>query len=351
MVRPSRIPMVSMGEYENELGKDSTRLQRHVCIVIQSIIASIAKNSLQAHLNWIHVQDNSCELIKSRKQIFRKKKPFFEHWRMDHYNQVHGDLNTNGWLGKGHRFYTLDGVPGVLIADAPITKLELDEETAIELQEHVASSKDEGMTPEMLSSMHGSLSASLWNETSGGVGKSVDDMLAARTAEMAKEKDSNEKDKKDKKDDDPLADVFDCFASGVPGAQSSQLFSTSPPTPSLGIQDAPRASTPRKEPVIKTERPSPQAAPPVPKPRAKPQATPATVANQGKGAGRKKFDWESTLAEDLKAFSSPLQTDPLWWGSGNPTKRKDLEKKRDQVANRIRNCLLDLEEVKKLHKI
>ena len=92
--------MVSMGEYENELGKDSTRLQRHVAIVIQSIIATITKKSRSAHLNWVSVQENSINLFKSRRHIFRKKKPLFEHWRMDHYNAIHADLNTNGWLGK-----------------------------------------------------------------------------------------------------------------------------------------------------------------------------------------------------------------------------------------------------------
>ena len=98
--------------------------------------------------------------MKSKRAVFRKKKPFFEHWRLDHYIAKHGDLKTNGWLGKGHRFYTLDGVAGVLIADSPITKLELDEEVAVELQEHVASTTDDGMSASLMANMQASKSAS-----------------------------------------------------------------------------------------------------------------------------------------------------------------------------------------------
>ena len=76
MIRPSRIPAVAMNEYENELGKDVTRLQHHVSIVIQSIISSINRGSLERHLNWMAVQNNCINLIKSKRAVFRKKNSF-----------------------------------------------------------------------------------------------------------------------------------------------------------------------------------------------------------------------------------------------------------------------------------
>lgn len=347
MVRPSRIPMVTMQEYEGSLGGDISKLQRHVAIVIQSIIGSIEKGAMNFHLNWMPVQESSVSLIKSKRQVFRKKKPFFDHWRLDHYISEWEDLNTNGWLGKGHRFYTLDGVSGVLIASAPITKLELDEEVVAELQENVASSADDGMTQGMMSALHNSMSASLWNETSGGVGAAVDDILAAATTDLTEVHDN----KKDQKEDDHTKD--DRFS----GPEASSVPMKVP----SGTQDM---HTSRKIAVVKTELRSPATleTPGQPANRQRTPAISANVPNRQKtpcshvptsgnqaGKGRKKHDWEAAVAEDLKSFSETLQTDASWWGAGAHTKRKDLEKKRDQVKNRIRNCN-DRGEVDDLHK-
>ena len=49
---------------------------------------------------------------------------------MPYYNTLNGDLNTNGKLLEGHRFWTLDGVKGVLVRDEGVTQISFSEELA-----------------------------------------------------------------------------------------------------------------------------------------------------------------------------------------------------------------------------
>ena len=157
------------------------------------------------------------------------------------------------------------------------------------------------------------------------------------------------KDKKDNDNEQSSSCIDFCFAAGLADSSSP-----------IGVPDAlPTRKVERVAvPAVKSEPRSPAKLETPARPRAPGSNTPArpriagsnlpTNANQA-GKGRKKHDWEAAVAADLKSFADSSQADALWWGSGAQTKKKDLEKKRDQVSNRIRNCN-DMSEVEDLHK-
>ena len=71
----------------------------------------------------------------------QKKKPGYNHYEKAYYEgQFGGPLETNGFLAKGHRAWVLDGTDGVLVPDAPVTKIRMCEELEAALEFEVGGS-------------------------------------------------------------------------------------------------------------------------------------------------------------------------------------------------------------------
>ena len=68
-----------------------------------------------------------------------------------------------------------------------------------------------------------------------------------------------------------------------------------------------------------------------------------------KKKGKPKIDWAGIVEKEVASFSASHVTDALWWGGECKTKIKDVEKKLDQLANRVRNSH-DVDEVSELRK-
>ena len=96
------------------LGGCSKRLEKHHALIvleIQQILNGGGKVSL--HMNWASLQQAALQMVYSRSMV--KEQPGYEHWAMAEYIEEFGDLATNGMQSKGHRYWVLDSVPGVLI--------------------------------------------------------------------------------------------------------------------------------------------------------------------------------------------------------------------------------------------
>eukprot|EP00974_Lingulodinium_polyedra_P090761 8802668-Lingulodinium_polyedra.AAC.1 len=69
----------------------------------------------------------------SKKETVQKK-PGFSHVEWDYYTKHYGSLHTNGKLTEGHREYVHNGIRGVLVPDAPITRIEFRESLGAEIR-------------------------------------------------------------------------------------------------------------------------------------------------------------------------------------------------------------------------
>ena len=127
-VRKSRVPPVPMADYEASLGLSARSLQMHIACIINTIIAIIAKGGKHAgHLDFQEIEAKSVTLYQRQK--LQKEKPGYLHYERQYYEaQFNGPLETNGCLSKGHRQWVLDGVDGVLVPEAPVTKIKMLEE-------------------------------------------------------------------------------------------------------------------------------------------------------------------------------------------------------------------------------
>ena len=108
-VKHSRVPPITLQEYEAHLGEDSKRLEKHIVGIIQLVSALIASGcSLTAHVDWAAFAER-VGLTMDRRVVMVKKAPGFRFWLQEDYHKEHGYLNTNGKLQEGHRWWTLHG--------------------------------------------------------------------------------------------------------------------------------------------------------------------------------------------------------------------------------------------------
>ena len=76
------------------------------------------------HVDYKEVEHKSVMLYQRHK--LQKKKPGYNHYEKAYYEgQFGGPLETHGFLAKGHRAWVLDGTDGVLVPDAPVTKIRM----------------------------------------------------------------------------------------------------------------------------------------------------------------------------------------------------------------------------------
>ena len=175
MIKRSRVPNISLTEYEGHLARNISALNAHQAMVATMLSQLIVAGGIDAKLNFKSIKSTVLTTTNTRKMI--KYRPGWDHWEMKLYEHEFGKLETNGKLIEGHRLWKLDGVEGVMVPQKKITSIRFSEEMAATIESQAGSSED--MSEAQLGEMQQSVAASFWNETSGGVGRAVDRMLGA----------------------------------------------------------------------------------------------------------------------------------------------------------------------------
>ena len=136
-IKRSRVPHISITEYEKTLCDGGTqKLEIHrtmITLEIKEIISNGGKISL--HIDWDKLETQTLRL--QHKRSITKRMPGWSHYADTDYILEFGDFNTNGKQSEGHRRWTMDGKPGVLVPDKQITRIEFSDEMASFLDSEV----------------------------------------------------------------------------------------------------------------------------------------------------------------------------------------------------------------------
>ena len=134
-IKRSRVPNITLSEYETTLGTGDG-IEFHVMMVRQMIASIIMSGgNAQMHIHWDVLESRCLKFQHAQKMI--KKRPGFQHYSIEDYRSDHGDLETNGNKEKGHRYWTLDGIFGVLVPGKRITSIEFSEELSALMESEV----------------------------------------------------------------------------------------------------------------------------------------------------------------------------------------------------------------------
>ena len=97
--------------------------------LVQSVIEQIVSRGCAKnfHIQWDKAIVYSLRMIRSKRAV--KRKPGYQHFELEYYKSIHGNWshNNKGLPPHNHRRHVLEGVDGVLIPDAPITNIEVEE--------------------------------------------------------------------------------------------------------------------------------------------------------------------------------------------------------------------------------
>ena len=202
---------------------------------------------------------------------------------------------------------------------------------------------------EQLMAMQNTLSASFWNESSGGTDNAVKAILDAGTSAIrnaeGREKEDNDKSK------DPILQQMQYgqdLTSEAAKAVIGNICGSSGTDSTEDAQVDERQSRTRATPTV-----APRAAS---KPKASPKSSPtAGKARESRGGvncpnvrGRPRRDFTTEIGSDMQQFANSTKDDPLWWGSEAKTQLKALHHKESDMKVRIRNSK-DMDEVHELH--
>lgn len=335
-IRRSRIPFVTISQYEEQLGSSVQLLQSHQTLIvslIKKIIASGGKMNI--HVNWGDLEKESLK-VKVNKNM-ECAEPGFEFHKNDDYKLLFGDLEVNGFLAKGHRQWKHKGEDGVLVPEKGPVRIKFTDVISAEHQIEIASTAD-GSSSGQLARLQNSLANSFWNESSGGIEGAVRQMADPDKEDAASGFSFN------------LTDfVGQAPSSGERNGQAnlaqqeaSQLTQTPKRSPAQGARQSSAVPATKLAPAPKLSS--------RPKPPTKGAAPPSSLAANALGKkGRPARNWEGETNEELTAFRQSLPTDPLWWGADAPTKIKDLAMKRKELDAKIKT-LCDMTESTILRK-
>ena len=335
----SRVPHVTESDYRQSLGQDEQKLKLHCACAIQIILVMVASPAGdQSKMKWDAVESVALKVVKKTSVI--KKRPGFLFYPDILYTKKYGDFNTNGMaMSANHRPWAMDGKKGFLVPKEQVTEIDFQDEMAVELESCVGDTDTTSLGA--LQAMHGTISASLWNESSGGVDKATDAMLNLPLSSLEL----------------PGGDAADAQTEGSLGVRDLMSFSGGAPTLSVDAPVVPAIidaqPAPKSTAVSRKKNPAICDAPAR-------QGEAAGEANQkkpsrggGVGAkGRPAVKWEEDVSKECKAFVDAAPDDELYWGSEYKTQVKQLTKLESQLTNRIRNTqeLTIAEESKTMRK-
>ena len=305
---------LTLGEYEAYLGGENDRVQTHVqCVdsMVESIINNGGNSALK--VDWDGVKNN-VKLKQVKKRDTVKKKPGYSHVELKYYESQHGSLDTNGKRKEGHVEYQLDGIDGILIPDAPITR--------IEFNEHDSAEVHEDKTGDLPTSKQDLLAK---QEAMASITFPVGQPALADTVDMLMESALRTW----RKDGSRMGDGED--------EDGKQPKAPQPKHPSMApathLRQAPMVITPPRNKLAPAPVPvHPGQAPDAnadekgsPTPKAKAVAAGPKAKAVAKSKGRPKKDWVAYANEKCKEFAKASPVDALWWGAEAKTQAKSLK--------------------------
>ena len=122
VVRYSRVPSITLSEYETQLGLDGKALELHQARIVALLHDAVDKGTFNHTVNW-QVNEKRAVVLQ-HKQAMINKKPGFQFLPTEFYIKKYGDLATNSKRAEGHRPWSIDGQQGVLIPDDPVVYIE-----------------------------------------------------------------------------------------------------------------------------------------------------------------------------------------------------------------------------------
>ena len=157
-IRYSRVPSVTLVEYETELGTDMAKLELHQSRIIAMIYQAIERGCFNFTVNWTITEKKAVSLQHKISMI--KTKPGFQWMPTSFYQKKYGDLATNGKRSEGHRPWSLEGEQGVLVPDDPVVFIEFQEQVSSLWNQELGNS--DSMWDADLQRMHSSVGNSFW---------------------------------------------------------------------------------------------------------------------------------------------------------------------------------------------
>ena len=321
MIKRSRVPNITLTEYEGHLAQNISALNAHQAMVATMLSQLIVAGGIDAKLNFKSIKSTVLTTTNTRKMI--KDRPGWDHWEMKLYEHEFGKLETNGKFIEGHRLWKLDGVEGVMVPQKKITSIRFSEEMAATIESQAGSSED--MSEAQLGEMQQSVAASFWNETSGGVGTAVDRMLGAAGGAASSSSSAW----------DPSTIVGAAGEGGGVVPEDSPLLLPAPKKKAKLSQ--PTMPSKKTTSPAKNKTPGSSHDGESPCGGGKPPGASSPSEKEQASRGRKKADLVGKTQEYVDTFQSSVEANVLWWGSESGTMHKELTIFVTTVKTRIRN--------------
>jgi hypothetical protein len=303
-------------EYEHYLGGDTDRVQNHVKCV-DSMVDAIVENGGKSgsKMDWDEV-DNNAKLKQIKKRDTVKKKPGYSHVELKYYESLHGPLETSGKRKEGHCEYTLDGVVGILIPDAPITRIEFNEHDSVELEE--SKTGDLPTSRQDLLAQQAAIASSTFPLGQTASADTLDMLMMSALATWKKdgkrpgddEDDDGKQPKVPQPKPPPMVPAPHLWPAPVIHTPPKQGHVPSPVREQPG--QFPAAT--RDEDALAKQRPKPN-----------PSAAGAKAKPAAKSKGRPKKDWTVDADKKCEEFAKASPVDALWWGAEAKTQAKSLK--------------------------
>ena len=131
---------VLLSKYKGQLGTDEKLLNVHTTMIATVTECILKKGCVRnSQLDWEEISVVTLKTVKMMETVV--KRPGWQHLPWDYYTSQYGDFYANlAGQEAGHREFTFEGKRGVLIPDAPVTRIEFNERIQGILEEEVRKS-------------------------------------------------------------------------------------------------------------------------------------------------------------------------------------------------------------------
>ncbi|MDA8583003.1 hypothetical protein N9L68_02195 [bacterium] len=173
-----KIMNISIQDYETMLGNCPEKLEKHQVMIEVLIVFMIEKGVTDPHEHKVRLEECAWESMESRAldviklQSIKVQDPGWLHYELNYYISQFGSLEQNAHLG--HCALQWEGVDGVVVPEAPVTRITPEQEIKAEIRQRVGDSNS-GMTSNDLDVKQQALIANAFG-TAGG--SSLDQLLS-----------------------------------------------------------------------------------------------------------------------------------------------------------------------------
>jgi hypothetical protein len=332
---------LSITAYEGYLAQ-ADRLQKHQRVIAELVLNCIARGGISGKVDYAILEEQVLVHVHKKDTVI--KKPGYSHIEWNYYClHNNGDPFQNGkHASQGHTEHMLEGVRGVLVPDAPISRIEFNDTQSAELQ----ITKTERSDTDGIVAKHAALANSFFGFTQNNVGSCIDSLLASTLS----------------KGEEQIELQAQLPAQPhAPSASSSMQINQFMPQQSLAMSPTP---TPQRAHPSPTHMLAPPQSPVVqdgkaPIRRASAKAAPATPRRDGDGAsgglghgaagggpgsaakrkqGRPKKDMRKMVDEQLQVFVAARADDVVWWGAEAKSNLKGLRIIHKEIIDKIKTA-------------